>query len=149
MTSDFACVHMQKCKEAIAVECVHELSPEMIKAYKGDSSSKEMLLSIHESRLPGCPVVCKVSDVSYVVLGLPSSNNTLGYTHVKTNKGSLVCCSKDSACVGFSAKGKYERAKSICSHLHALFVLASVYLHSLQNQQPCLLSPRVKMSPNQ
>ena len=138
MTSDFVCVHTQKCKEAIAVECVHELSPEMIKAYKGDSSSKELLLSIHESRLPGCPFVCKVSDVSYVVLGLPSTNNTLGYTHVKTNKGSLVCCSKDSACVGFSAKGKYERAKSICSHLHALFC-AGVGL-STQSTKPATSS---------
>ena len=121
IANNFACSHTEKCKDVVNVETVYELSPEMIEQYQGDSSTKEMLLSIHESRLPGYPAVCKVSDLSYVVLGLPSTNNTLGYAHVKNNKGSHVCCSKDSACNSFAAKGKYERAKRFCVHLHALF----------------------------
>ena len=102
-------------------DLIEKWYPEMIENYQGDCSTKELLLSVYDSRQPGCPIVCKVSDLSYVVLGIPSTNNPLGYAHVKNNKTGLFCCSKDSACSTFAAKGKYELARKFCSHLHALF----------------------------
>ena len=62
----------------------------------------------------------KVSDVSFVVLGFPSTNNTVGNSHVKIEDGVLTCNSKDTDCRSFVAKGRYERAKKICVHLHAI-----------------------------
>ena len=121
MPDKFSCAHTKKCKEAANVECVYDISPEMIENYQGDCSTKELLLSVYDSRQPGCPIVCNVSDLSYVVLGLPCTNNPLGYAHVKNNKTGLFCCSKDSECNAFAPKGKYERARKFCSHLHALF----------------------------
>lgn len=117
----FQCLHTEKCKHAVAPEIIYELSSKTIDEYNGDNSAKEILLAIEQSRLPHSPVVCKVSDLSYVVLGSSSTNNTTGYSHVKYNKGNFVCRSKDSKCKGYVAKGKYERASRFCSHLHALF----------------------------
>ena len=66
-------------------------------------------------------VVVKVSDISYAVLGFPSTNNTMEYSHVKILDGVLTFSSKDSDCRSFVAKGRYERAKKFCVHLHAIF----------------------------
>ena len=40
----------------------------------------------------------KVSDISSAVLGFPSTNNTMGYNHVKILDGVLTCSSKDTEC---------------------------------------------------
>ena len=56
----------------------------------------------------------------FVVRGFPSINNTLGYCHVRVKDGALACCSKDSDCKAFVAKGRYEQTKKICVHLHAV-----------------------------
>ena len=126
LTNNFSCSHTKKCKDAVAPDCVLELSNERIEQYQADSSTKEMLLSLHQSCVPGCPIVCSVSESSYAVLGFPSTNNTIGYAHVKKNKGGLVCSSKDSECNGFVAKGKYERAKKLCTPI--MYVTNNVFL---------------------
>jgi hypothetical protein len=122
----------------------------MIENYQGDCSTKELLLSVYDSRQPGCPIVCKVSDLSYVVLGLPSTNNPFGYAHVKNNKTGLFCCSKDSECNAFALKGKYERARKFCSHLHALFCVGvsvstdnSTCTETPQESQPSQLATSI------
>ena len=58
--------------------------------------------------------------MSFVVRGFPSTNNALGYCHVRVKDGALACCSKYSDCKAFVAKGRYERTKKICVHLHAV-----------------------------
>lgn len=83
LSETFSCSHSEKCKDAVAPEIVYELSSELIQAYDGDNSAKDTLLAIEQFRLPHYPVICKVSDVSYVVLGSSSTNNTTGYSHVK------------------------------------------------------------------
>ena len=49
LTKDFACSLTEKCKQAANTDNnVYELSPETIDKYQGDSSVKEMLLSVHD-----------------------------------------------------------------------------------------------------
>ena len=42
----------------------------------------------------------------------------MGYSHVKILDGVLTCSSKDSDCRSSVVKGRYERAKKFCVHLH-------------------------------
>ena len=108
----FSCKHSEECKDAVPPQESFELSCDKIEDYNGDSASKEMLTAL---------LVVNVSDISYAVLGFPSTNNTLGYSHVKILDGVLTCSSKDIDCRSFIAKGRYERAKKFCVHLHAIF----------------------------
>ena len=118
--SDFVCKHADQCRDAVTPQKVFELTTQKIDSYSGDGSSKELLTELlgAESSLAA---VVQVSDLSFAVRGFPSTNNTLGYSHVKIVDGVLVCSSKDTDCKSFVAKGKYERAKKFCVHLHAIF----------------------------
>ena len=120
-TKTFSCSHVVKCKAAISFECSYGLSVEKIEEYQGGDAAKQAISDTLKTRECGRPVVCKISDVNYVVLGPTSTNNTMQYAHVRNQNGKLVCCSKDSACNKIVAKGKYERAKNVCLHLHTLF----------------------------
>ena len=84
------------------------------------TASKELLTELLGSESSLAAVV-QVSDLSFAVRGFPSTNNTLGYSHVKIVDGVLVWSSNDTDCKSFVAKGKYERAKKFCVHLHAIF----------------------------
>ena len=116
---NFSCKHSDLCSDSVPALQTFHLSAEKIDSYNGDSASKESLsaLLIADSSLPA---VFKVSDVSFVVRGFPSTNNTLGYCHVRVKDGALACCSKDSDCKAFVAKVRYERTRKICVHLHAV-----------------------------
>ncbi|KAL9977117.1 hypothetical protein ACROYT_G014489 [Oculina patagonica] len=55
----------------------------------------------------------------------------LGYTHVKRSaEDCLKCSSKDTECKSFVAKGKYQRDKKVCLHLHALFRSGAYACHN-------------------
>ena len=118
--ASFNCKNSDECKDAVPPQASYELSRDKIEAYNGDSASKEMLSALLGSK-NSMAVVVKVSDISYAVLGFPSTNNTMGYSHVKILDGVLTCSSKDSDCRSFVAKGRHERAKKFCVHLHAIF----------------------------
>ena len=95
--ASFSCKHSEECKDAIPPQESFELSRDKIEDYNGDSASKEMLTALLGSQ-NSMAVVVKVSDISYAVLGFPSTNNTLGYSHVKILDGVLTCSSKDIDC---------------------------------------------------
>ena len=116
----FSCKHSDECTDAVPPQESFELSRDKIEDYNGDGSYKEMLTALLASQNSIAAVV-KVSDISYAVLGFPSSNNTLGYSHVKIVDGILTCSSKDVDCRSFVAKGRYKRGKKFCIHLHAIF----------------------------
>ena len=118
--ASFNCKHSDECKDAVPPQETFQLSGDKIEDYNGDNASKEMLTALLGS-LNSMTVVVKVSDISYAVLGFPSTNNTMGYSHVKILDGVLTCSSKDTDCRSFVAKGRYERAKKFCVHLHAIF----------------------------
>ena len=54
--------------------------------YNGDSTSLFALLRANST----LPTVFQVSDVPFVVPGFPSTNNTLGYYHIKVEDGALA-----------------------------------------------------------
>ena len=54
--------------------------------YNGDSTSLSALLRANST----LPTVFQVSDVPFVVPGVPSTNNTLGYYHIKVEDGALA-----------------------------------------------------------
>ena len=62
----------------------------------------------------------KVTDKTYVVYGPPTSTNTLGFCHVKVQSGNVASFHK-CTCKGFVSKGKREKSRSLCVHLHVLF----------------------------
>ena len=119
-TSEFSCKHSSFCMNAENPQETFVVTNEQIDNYNCDSTTKESLRSLISSR-GDLPLVVKVSDVSFAVLGYPSTNNTIGYTHVKVTEDTVFCSSKDTECSSFVTKGKYQRAKSLCIHLHALF----------------------------
>ena len=77
-SKDFSCKHSDQCTDAVHAQESFELSAEKIEKYNGDSASKEMLTALLGGK-NSMAVVVKVSDVSFAVLGFPSTNNTLGY----------------------------------------------------------------------
>jgi len=58
-----------------------QLSCDKIEDYNGQCF-KEMLSTLLGSQ-NSMAVVVDVSDISYAILGFPSTNNTMGYNHVK------------------------------------------------------------------
>ena len=96
---------------AVTPQKVFELTTQKIDSYNRDGSSKELLTELlgAESSLAA---VVQVSDLSFTVRGFPSTNNTLGYSHVKIVDSVLVCSSKDTDCKSFVVKGKYECTKN-------------------------------------
>ena len=62
----------------------------------------------------------KVTDKTYAVYGPPSSTNTLGFCHVKVQSGTVASFHK-CTCKGYVSKGKQEKSRSLCVHLHVLF----------------------------
>ena len=125
----FSCKHSAKCTDAVSVQETYSISLGDIEKYKGDSAAKDSLKSLLTSH-GDFPLVVKVSDVSFAVFGFPSTNNTLGYTHVRISAEDILkCSSKDTECKSFVAKGKYQRAKKLCLHLHALFCSGAYVFH--------------------
>ena len=108
------------------MQCLHKnritLSLEDIAKYNGDDATKKALRLLKSSR-GNLPIVTKVSDISFVVLGFPSTNNTLGYCHVKIVDDVLTCTSKDSHCKSFVLKGNTNEPETfacICTQFSAL-----------------------------
>ena len=77
------------------------------------------------------------TDRTFVVYCPPSATNTLGFCHVKAEDGKNgkyhKCC-----CKGFLAKGKQEKSRAICDHLHVLFCCTE--LHNTVNSSTTVLS---------
>ena len=117
--ANFSCKHADLCSDAVPTLQTFHLSAAKIDSCSGDSTSKESLSALLRAD-SSLPAVFQVSDVSFVVRGFPSTNNTLGYCHVRVKDRALACCSKYSDCKAFVAKGRYERTKKICVHLHAV-----------------------------
>ena len=139
--ASFSCKHSDECKDAVPPQESFELSRDKIENYNGDNASKKMLTALLGS-LNSMTVVVKVSDISYAVLGFPSTNNTMGYSHVKILDGVLTCSSKDTDCRSFVAKGRYERAKKFCVHLHAIFCTGGYRQeHATSTSTSCIADP--------
>ena len=99
--TEFKCKHTTSCTEAVAPQDLFLLDESAVRSYNGDTSTKEQILRLLRDN-PGLPTVVQVSDVTYAVLGQTTTNNTLGYVHVKKlSDGSLLCCSKDTHCKSF------------------------------------------------
>ena len=107
---NFSCKHFDLCSDSVPAVQTFHLSAEKIDSYNDDSASKESLSALLRAD-SSLPAVFQVSDVSFVVRGFPSTNNTLGYCHVRVKDGALACCSKDSDC---------KAREKICVHLHAV-----------------------------
>ena len=117
--ANFSCKQSDLCSDSIPALQSFHLPTAKIDSYNGDSASKESLSALLRAD-SSLPAVFQVSDMSFVVRGFPSTNNTLGYCHVRVKVGALACCSKDSDCKAFVAKGRYERTKKICVYLRAV-----------------------------
>ena len=116
--AEFVCSHVKLVSECVDVSGRFCLNAEKIASYPSDSETKELLKSLV---IPvGYYAAYKVTDKTYVVYGPPTSTNTLGFCHVKVQSGNVASFHK-CTCKGFVSKGKQEKSRSLCVHLHVLF----------------------------
>ena len=104
-TSNFLCIHSSFCLNAEYPQETSVIMSKHIKKYNWNSTTKESF-GLLISSCGDLPVVVKVSEVSFAVLGYPSTNNTIGYAHVKVTEDPVFCTSKDTKCRPFVMKGK-------------------------------------------
>ena len=123
-TDEFSCQHLKHVAESVEASGIFPLTEDKISSYPCDSATKEMLKKVVVPA--GHQAVYKVSDRTFVVYCQPSATNTLGFCHVKAEDGKNgkyhKCC-----CKGFLAKGKQEKSRAICDHLHVLFCCTELH----------------------
>ena len=95
-----------------------------IESYEGGQSVQTELKRVVQGLTPPQPAVITVCEDRFVVFGLPTATNTLGYCHVRKEEANLLCASKD--CQGCVARCKSEKQKNICIHLHLLLLYNKV-----------------------
>ena len=117
----FSCEHIVKRKEAIAPMSSHYLSSEFIQQYNCDGATKESLLDIMNSF--AMPHLICLTEESFVVYGMPTSSNPVGYCHLSMKGDQLICSSTN--CKGYVSATYQEKNKKICMHCHILFCLQS------------------------
>ena len=117
----FSCEHIVKRKEAIAPMSSHYLSSEFIQQYNCDGATKESLLDIMNSF--AMPHLICLTEESFVVYGMPTSSNPVGYCHLSMKGDQLICSSTN--CKGYVSATHQEKNKKICMHCHILFCLQS------------------------
>ena len=118
---ELQCQHTTSCHNAVTPQSLFFLDESAILAYNRDTGAKDLMLRLMRDN-PNSASIIQVSDMTYAVLGLASTNNTLGYVHVKKlADGTFMCTSKDTQCHSFVSSGKYQCTKKLCLHLHVLF----------------------------
>jgi len=125
---DFTSQHIKQVSDSVGVLDMYNLTAAKIAAYLCDTLTKAMLDDIS---IPlGREAIYKVSDRSYVVYGLPSATNTLGFCHVKIENAKKVGTAfHKCSCKGFVAKAKQEKSRALGIHLHVLFCALELYTH--------------------
>ena len=104
------------------------LTAAKIAAYPCDAPTSSILYNIS---IPlGRKAVYKVSGRTYVVYGLPSATNTLGFCRIKVeNTKKAGTAFHKCSCKGFVLKAKQEKPRALCVHLHVLFCSLELYMH--------------------
>lgn len=119
----FSCEHIAKIKEAVAPLSHHSLNGELIQLYKCDDATRVSLLAIMNS--VAMPHFIRLTEELFVVYGVPTSSNPVGYCHMSLKDDRLICSSTD--CKGYVSATHQEKNKKICMHCHILFCLQSCF----------------------
>ena len=127
----FSCEHIVKRKETIRPMSCHYLSSEFIQQYNCAGATKESLLNIMNSF--AMPHLIRLTEESFVVYGMPTSSNPVGYCHWSMKDDQLICSSTN--CKGYVSATHQEKNKKLCMHCHILFCLQSCFT------QPPIVTP--------
>ncbi|KAJ7385984.1 high mobility group [Desmophyllum pertusum] len=105
----FSCEHIAKIKEAVAPLSHHSLNGELIQLYKCDDATRVSLLAIMNS--VAMPHFIRLTEELFVVYGVPTSSNPVGYCHMSLKDDRLICSSTD--CKGYVSATHQEKNKKI------------------------------------
>lgn len=112
------CEHLNKVKESANAKAEFYLTSDKLNDYPGSSEIQStMEAALKYADHLGVPQVVRVSEMSYVVCGIPDTYAESGFVHVKTVESRLHCTvSNWHVLVG----GKQLKVRSICLHAHLL-----------------------------
>ena len=120
--ANFSCQHLDTTRDCTTPLQVFNMIPdEIITSYVCDHNTKKSLEEVAAaSRAQSFPIAVHVSLTMNCVFGMGTTNNTVGYCHVKVTDKEMKCCSKD--CKGM-LKSKQQKCRKLCIHLHVLLAL--------------------------
>ncbi|XP_028391325.1 uncharacterized protein LOC114516136 isoform X2 [Dendronephthya gigantea] len=126
--ASFSCQHLESTRDCTTpLQTFNGISDEVISSYLCDDETKKTLAEVaNASKAQSFPVVVHVSPTMYCIFGMATTNNTVGYCHVKVTEKEIKCCSKD--CKGM-LKSKQQKSRKVCTHIHLLLALG-IFTHN-------------------
>lgn len=119
------------------------LSNDLISRYPCNKATKDDLRYLLESNTGPC--LFKVSSISFCVIGIATTSNSVGFCHVKKVNSTFLCSSKD--CTHYASKTKASKQQKnmlACSCLALHFAIFGVIQRSycgLCRQSVCTIQP--------
>ena len=119
----FRCEHIDKAVDLLSQpQALHRINTDQLMSYTCSTVMRdEICANLGELAVGyGTAPVIQVGDTVFAVYAAASASNPLGFCHVKRNpdNSSITCCGKN--CRGIMSKGKQERVRSLCIHVHTL-----------------------------